>query len=85
MEWRIRNLPYEIDNYLISVDKQQTTIIVKTVNKKYFKVLKVPDFERIGLQLNPELLTYSYQFKTLIITVSYLRTLKKLHKISILA
>ena len=34
-QWRIRNLPYPINNYIITVDDDSAGITIKTVNKKY--------------------------------------------------
>ena len=48
-EWRIRNLPYPKDNYIIEVDHQKQQIVLKTVNKKYYKRIDIPDLRRVGL------------------------------------
>ena len=34
-QWRIRNLPYPINNYAVMVDSDVAGITIKTVNKKY--------------------------------------------------
>lgn len=34
-QWRIRNLPYPVNNYSVTVDDDSAGITVKTVNKKY--------------------------------------------------
>jgi len=34
-QWRIRNLPYPISNYIVTVDDDSAGITIKTVNKKY--------------------------------------------------
>ena len=34
-QWRIRNLPYPINNYTVTVDDDSAGITIKTVNKKY--------------------------------------------------
>lgn len=67
LEWRIRNLPYPKDIY--SVTAEQDTITVRTSNRKYFKKIKVPDLERIGLKPEQDRLSFTHQFQTLIITV----------------
>ena len=33
-EWRIRNLPYSIETYDVSVDQNGRAIVVRTTNKK---------------------------------------------------
>ena len=33
-QWRIRNLPYPISNYIVNVDDDSAGITIKTVNKK---------------------------------------------------
>ena len=48
-EWRIRNLPYPKDNYIIEVDHQKQQIVLKTVNKKYYKRIDIPDLRRCSL------------------------------------
>ena len=34
-QWRIRNLPYPINNYIVTVDDNFAGITIRTVNKKY--------------------------------------------------
>lgn len=34
-QWRIRNLPYPINNYIVKVDDDSAGITIKTVNKKW--------------------------------------------------
>ena len=70
MEWRIRNLPYPIDNYTVLASQDDNCIIVKTKNKKFFKKIRVPDLERIGVKLEQDKIDYSHKFNTLIISVS---------------
>ncbi|XP_015602896.1 protein DPCD [Cephus cinctus] len=67
LEWRIRNLPYPKDVYVVTADNDGT-ITVRTTNKKYFKKLDVPDLERIGLKPEQERISFTHQFNTLIIT-----------------
>ena len=33
-EWRVRNLPYSIDNYDVTVDQESQSIVIRTNNKK---------------------------------------------------
>ncbi|KAI4480301.1 hypothetical protein M0804_010299 [Polistes exclamans] len=67
LEWRIRNLPYPISVYSVTVEKDDT-ITIRTSNKKYFTKLKVPDLERIHLKPEQDRITYTHQYNTLIIT-----------------
>ncbi|KAH0956231.1 hypothetical protein HN011_004069 [Eciton burchellii] len=67
LEWRIRNLPYPIDVYSVIIEKDDT-ITIRTSNKKYYKKLKIPDLERIGLKPEQENVSFMHQYNTLIIT-----------------
>ncbi|XP_015173393.1 PREDICTED: protein DPCD [Polistes dominula] len=67
LEWRIRNLPYPISVYSVTVEND-ATITIRTSNKKYFKKIKVPDLERINLKPEQDRITYTHQYNTLIIT-----------------
>ncbi|KAE8744554.1 hypothetical protein FOCC_FOCC008794 [Frankliniella occidentalis] len=66
IEWRIRNLPYARDVYSVTADDDGIT--VRTSNKKYFKKITVPELNRVGLQTDGSLLSFTHQFNTLIIT-----------------
>lgn len=67
LEWRIRNLPYPISVYSVTVEND-ATITIRTSNKKYFTKLKVPDLERINMKPEQDRITYTHQYNTLIIT-----------------
>lgn len=67
LEWRIRNLPYSKDVYSVTAE-DDGTITIRTSNKKYFKKIKVPDLERIGLKPEQDRITFGHQYNTLIIT-----------------
>jgi hypothetical protein len=41
-QWRVRNVPYPIDTYLITADVETHEIVIRTTNKKYFKVTALP-------------------------------------------
>lgn len=69
LEWRIRNLPYPIDNYIVSASPDDYIITVKTKNKKFFKKIPVHDLQRIGVKLEPDRIETSHKFNTLIVTV----------------
>lgn len=68
LEWRIRNLPYPIETYSVTVDHDDKCLVVRTSNRKYFKKLFIPDLERIGLSPKQQNLSYSHKFNTLIIS-----------------
>lgn len=70
IEWRIRNLPYPLDNYIVSANPEGNSITVKTKNKKFFKNIPVPDLDRLGLKPEQSRIEIAHQFNTLIITVS---------------
>nr|CAD7256570.1 unnamed protein product [Timema shepardi]CAD7572760.1 unnamed protein product [Timema californicum] len=68
IEWRIRNLPYPLAVYSVTADPENMSITVRTSNKKYFKVLPVPDLQRVGLQPAQKNISVTHQYNTLIIT-----------------
>jgi len=73
-QWRVRNLPYPIATYSVTIDDEKQHIVVRTSNKKYFKRIDVPDLVRLGLKLQDDLLTWKHQHSTLII--SYTRPME---------
>lgn len=68
LEWRIRNLPYPIEVYSVTVDTDSRCLVVRTTNKKYFKKLPIPDLDRLNLLPQQTNVSFSYKFNTLIIT-----------------
>jgi len=68
LEWRIRNLPYPESVYSVTAE-HDGTMTVRTRNKKYFKKIKIPDLERIGLKPEQQRISFRHQYNTLIITV----------------
>jgi len=66
-QWRIRNLPYPLSTYSVTIDENGTTITVRTSNKKYFKKITVPDIERRKLKMDKKFLTFAHANNTLII------------------
>ena len=73
-QWRIRNLPYPLSTYSVTIDENGTTITVRTSNKKYFKKIPVPDIERRKLKMDKKFLTFAHANNTLIIQVSCIVT-----------
>ncbi|KAH9500101.1 hypothetical protein Btru_076598 [Bulinus truncatus] len=67
-QWRIRNLPYPLENYKITTKPQEGLIVLSTVNKKYYKTFGIPDLNRQGLLLQQELLELAHANNTLIIS-----------------
>uniref|UniRef100_A0A1B0G322 Protein DPCD n=1 Tax=Glossina morsitans morsitans TaxID=37546 RepID=A0A1B0G322_GLOMM len=68
IEWRIRNLPYPITVYQVVADCTKRAIVVKTTNKKYYKVIKVEELDRCELLPSQDNLSTHHQYNTLIIT-----------------
>ncbi|XP_011158168.2 protein DPCD [Solenopsis invicta] len=66
LEWRIRNLPYPESVYSVTAEPDGT-MTVRTSNKKYFKKIKIPDLERIGLKPEQQRISFHHQYNTLII------------------
>ncbi|KAL0129967.1 hypothetical protein PUN28_001912 [Cardiocondyla obscurior] len=67
LEWRIRNLPYPESVYSVTAE-HDGTLTVRTSNKKYFKKIKIPDLERIGVKPEQERISFRHQYNALIIT-----------------
>lgn len=68
-QWRIRNLQWPKDNFILECDKEHQQIVIKTVNKKYYKRIAIPDLIRLKLFLEPSLLKVNFMNNTLVITV----------------
>ncbi|XP_034658837.1 protein DPCD [Drosophila subobscura] len=68
IEWRIRNMPYPLEVYNVSASPEQRSIVVRTTNKKYYKVIPVPELDRCGTPPAQANLSVHHQFNTLIIT-----------------
>eukprot|EP01060_Flectonema_neradi_P000734 TRINITY_DN10454_c4_g1_i1.p1 TRINITY_DN10454_c4_g1~~TRINITY_DN10454_c4_g1_i1.p1 ORF type:complete len:213 (+),score=33.98 TRINITY_DN10454_c4_g1_i1:61-639(+) len=67
-EWRIRNLPYPKDVYKVAVENSE--IVVRTTNKKYFKKISIPDMRRLNLPLDNSEVSWKHAHNTLIISYS---------------
>ena len=67
-EWRIRNLPYPKETYLVEMDNQKQQIVLKTTNKKYFKRIDVPDLRRLNLPIFESNVAWKYANNTVIIS-----------------
>ena len=60
---------YGSENYLVELDKIKHEIVVKTLNKKYYKRFDIPDLKRLNLGLDESFLKVNFQNNTLIISV----------------
>jgi len=67
-QWRIRNLPYPLDVYSVTVNEEGDSIIIRTSNKKYFKRFPIPDMERAKLKLEQSAISKAHANNTLIIS-----------------
>jgi hypothetical protein len=67
--FRVRNLPWEKSNYQVECDKTKNEIVIKTINKKYYKRFDIADMKRLGLNLDERALKVKYINNTLIISV----------------
>eukprot|EP00658_Telonema_sp_P-2_P055322 TRINITY_DN4397_c0_g1_i6.p1 TRINITY_DN4397_c0_g1~~TRINITY_DN4397_c0_g1_i6.p1 ORF type:complete len:267 (-),score=66.83 TRINITY_DN4397_c0_g1_i6:230-946(-) len=66
-EWRVRNLSWPAEVYSVEVDPEAQQIVIRTSNKKYFKRFGVPELLEIGLELEPESISHSFNMNTLVI------------------
>lgn len=65
--WRIRNLPYPLEIYSLTVT-EENEIILRTSNKKYYKKFECEDMGRLDLNLEAEQLTMAHANNTLLIS-----------------
>lgn len=84
IEWRIRNLPYPLPVYAVQPAEEpreaggdgggggrvRYELVVRTTNRKYYKVLPVVELERCETRPVAEAISLQHQHNTLIITVS---------------
>jgi protein DPCD len=61
-------MPWEASNYKLDVDLKLDELIIRTVNKKYYKKFSIPDLKRLKIPLNPENLSIEHANNTLIIS-----------------
>uniref|UniRef100_A0A0B6ZF72 Protein DPCD n=2 Tax=Arion vulgaris TaxID=1028688 RepID=A0A0B6ZF72_9EUPU len=78
-QWRIRNLPYPISNYIIK-KSDDGQIILSTVNKKYYKKFSIPDLERCALKLEEDKLELAHANNTLIISYKKPQSILEMEK-----
>lgn len=61
-------MPWDASNYQIDVDMKTEEIIIKTLNKKYYKRFSIPDLKRIKKTLEANKISVEYMNNTLIIS-----------------
>lgn len=59
------------DTYKLGVDNEKQTLVLRTTNKKYFKVFKVPALIRAGLPLQQSSLRKAHDGKKSTLIISY--------------
>ncbi|KAM8879876.1 LOW QUALITY PROTEIN: protein DPCD [Spinachia spinachia] len=67
-QWRVRNLPYPKDVFSVFVEPSDRCIIIKTLNKKYYKRFSITDLDRSQLPLDDSALSFTHTNNTLIVS-----------------
>ncbi|XP_060082437.1 protein DPCD-like [Ylistrum balloti] len=67
-QWRIRNIPYPLQVYSVTVDDDKHKLVIRTSNKKYYKKFGISDMERIGMLLSQDNINTAHANNTLIVT-----------------
>ena len=63
-------MPWEASNYQVEVDANTDEIVIRTLNKKYFKRFCISDLKRAGIKLEARLLDIEYANNTLVVSYS---------------
>lgn len=66
-------MPYPLEVYSVVVDSENSCLIVRTTNKKYYKKFRVPELDRVNLVPRQDAIQFTHKYNTLIITVSILK------------
>ena len=66
----MRNLNFTKENFQVEIDKPKQEIVIKTLNKKYYKRFDIPDLKRANIALDEKMLKVNFLNNTLVITVS---------------
>lgn len=66
-EWRVRNLPYPIATYQLTVDDEKQELVLRTTNKKYFKRFGVPALRRHNIPLDKANIAMNHAHNCLVI------------------
>lgn len=67
-ELRIRQLPGEESNYMVSIDTEKNDVVIRTQDKKFFKRFKFEDLGWYGLKHEPSKLITRFAHQTLAIS-----------------
>ncbi|XP_076105082.1 protein DPCD-like [Mytilus galloprovincialis] len=65
---RVRNLPFPIETYMVTVDEDKKNIVIRTTNKKYYKKFDIPDMLRAQIPLDQNSLSVAHANNTLIVS-----------------
>ncbi|XP_071946891.1 protein DPCD-like [Antedon mediterranea] len=79
-QWRVRNIPYPVETYDVTVDQEQRCCIIRTTNKKYYKKFTIPDIDRLKLPLEQSAISKAHANNTLIISYSKPSEVLKMEK-----
>jgi hypothetical protein len=63
--WTVVNVPWPLDIWDITTSGNQ--VFLKTRNRKYFKILRITDMDRMGISLNQESIRYNVVNNTLVV------------------
>ena len=58
------------ETYSLDVDEEKEALVLRTTNKKYFKVFRVPAMVRAGLVLHPSQASFSHDGRSTL-TIAY--------------
>ena len=59
--WKIKNCPWPEENFKVNVDSKAQEVVIRTLNKKYYKRFKVPALVRLNILLDESKLSFSLQ------------------------
>lgn len=65
--FRVRNIPYPLETYKITIDNDKQEIVIRTTNKMFFKRFDIPYLKRYRVPLMEANLSFSHEHNTLII------------------
>jgi len=65
--FRIRNLPYPSHNFSVTCLDSERCLVVRTLNKKYFKKIYLPDMDRKAIPFEESAVSWNHENNTLII------------------
>ena len=71
LEFRVKNAPWSIENYKVGVNDDNTELILRTVNKKFYKKFQIPSLVRLGVKLDESCLSMKYSDDENELTIRY--------------